>query len=238
MGQVIDLGAARERTHGKHAKISVSLKRLARENRHELLCSYPHVRFWFGQVEREHYIHFLRLHLALRTALESNFSLIGEHFVVENIFDKKSKRFSVSDYLLPGSYKSDLIRKDLIALSESPEKAFQHPVKLDEFLGYIQRTADAYSISLLGILFVLEDNLASAGSQLANTLVQNKAANNFSLNYLSSFATCKSKLWQFTQALDVISDFQTQANIVIAATLSYEMHRDLLLPRDIRRWAQ
>ena len=38
-------------------------------------------------------------------------------------------------------------------------------------------------------------------------------------------------------ALDSITDFQTQANVVIAATLSFELHRELLLPKDIRRWA-
>lgn len=235
MGQVIDLGAAREKSQGKHAKISTSLKRLARENRHELFRSYPHIRFWLGDIQRQHYVHFLRLHLALHEALESRLTGLGDHFVIENTLDKKRKQFSISDYVSPSSYKSNLIRKDLIALNESPSDGFVQPAKLDEILGYIQRTSDAYSISLLGTLFVLEDNLACAGNPLADTLVRNGAANNFSLNYLSTYTHGKSDLWQFVQALDGISDFQTQANVVIAATLSYEMHRELILPKNIRR---
>ncbi len=238
MGQVIDLGEARDRAQSKHAKISVSLKRLARENRQELLSSHPHMRFWFEQVEREHYIHLLRLHLALREAIEANLKYLGDNFVVENLVDKQRKIFSIAEFVAPCSYKSELIRNDLAALNESPTGDFQHPPKLKEFLGYIKRTSNAYSISLLGTLYVLEDNLASAGNQLAITLVNNRAANNFSLNYLSAFAESKETLWQFTQALDSISDFQTQANVVIAATLSFELHRDLLRPKDIRRWAE
>lgn len=237
MGQVIDLGEARDRAQSKHAKISVSLKRLARENRQELLGSHPHVRFWFNSVQREHYVHLLRLHLALREAIEANLKFLGDHFVVDNLFDKQRKVFNIAQFVAPCSYKSELIRKDLAALNESPHQDFEHPPKLKEFLGYIKRTSDAYSISLLGTLFVLEDNLASAGNQLATTLVNNQAANNFSLNYLSAFADSKEALWQFTQALDSITDFQTQANVVIAATLSFELHRELLLPKDIRRWA-
>ncbi|BFM09187.1 hypothetical protein [Halioxenophilus aromaticivorans] len=237
MGQVIDLGEARERAQSKHARISESLKRLARENRQALLSSYPYVRFWLQDVQREHYVHLLRLHLALREAIENNLEYLGDHFEVEALFDQQRKQFSIAHFVKPNIYKSDLIRKDLAALNESPFTELDHSPKLKEFLGYIRRTSNAYSVSLLGTLFVLEDNLASAGNQLATTLVQNNAVNNFALNYLSSYADSKDGLWQFTQSLDSISDFQTQANVVIAATLSYEMHRDLLKPMDVRRWS-
>lgn len=235
MGQVIDLGKAREDLYGKPAQISISLKRLARENRRELLRSYSYIRFWLSNIELRHYVHLLQLHLALREQIEANFKVMGERFEVVNQFDDHQKSFGLSDFVLPENFRAELIRKDLTAMGIDLTYSLPVTGKLHELIAYINRAAEVYSVSQLGILFMLEENIASAGPRLAAVVRENCIIDSRCLNYLNSFDNNRSELWRYCSSLDAITDFQTQANVVIAATITYELHRELLNPRDIRR---
>ncbi|WP_317932304.1 hypothetical protein [Halioxenophilus sp. WMMB6] len=235
MGQVIDLVQAREALYGKPARISVSLKRLARENRRELSRSFPYMRFWLMTLSPAEYGHFLRLHLTLRETLESHFQALGGRFDVVNLLLDEHKKFALADYLSPANHKANLIRRDLAALGLPTTLTGPTNVKLSELITYIKRTAQVYSVALLGVVYMLEQNLASAGEVIAANLRQNHGLPDSALNYLTAFHGRKRELWQFSQALDTITDFQTQANVVIAATITYELHRELLDPHCMRR---
>jgi len=155
MGQVINLDQVRQDQYGKRAKISVSLKRLARENRKQLVNSYPYIKFWLTDISLQHYQYFLKQQLAIRNLLESRILATGEQFNVTNQFTNHHKHFKVVDYLPSIFQKSNLIKNDLTALGVNLEDTlFEHKFSASEaelpLFKYIERTADVYSVALLG----------------------------------------------------------------------------------------
>ncbi|TVZ39686.1 hypothetical protein P886_4093 [Alteromonadaceae bacterium 2753L.S.0a.02] len=237
MGNVIDLGQVREQQQRKQAKISVSLKRIARQNRLEILQSYPFIKFWLSDVKAEHYIFGLHLHLALRKELETQFKTLGASFNVVNQFNDEHKQFDIQQYVSPNHYKTQLIKRDLAELHAFLPDNFELPSKAKELIAYMRRASEVYSVALLGVLFMLEENLCYGGMHLVSALQKNGVSPKHNFRYLKSFSDSKSDLWKFRETLDSISDFQTQANVVIAATISYDMHRELLNPRYFRQQA-
>ena len=247
MGQVIDFKQAREEHYGKPAKISISLKRLARDNRREIIASFPYVRFWTSDITKEQYAYFLYLHWVVRKELEAELKNVGENFNVVNLFNNQQKSFLVDRYELPISHHTDLIAQDLHKLGVTPQKVYKIDVKVTELIAYIHRTAKVYSLALLGVWYMLEDNLCNFGPQLANSLTEQQKYSTLKDNghipesafsYLNTYKNRRPRLWQFRQSLDDIVDFQSQANVIIAATITYQIYRDLLDPRALRKGAR
>ncbi|WP_339073929.1 hypothetical protein [Teredinibacter turnerae] len=238
MSNVVDLSQVRENHYGRRAKISTSLKRLSRDNRKRLLGSYPYMRFWLHQLDAHYYAHFLRLHLGLRESLEQQITLAGEQFAVINQFDHHAKIFSAANYLPSDYQKSQLILADLEKLDTKLADDYHLPLQAERLISYMERASDVYSIALLGVLYMLEEQLSFAAPALLSGLRNNGVETSKACSYLHHHCGNRPSLWRFLRSLDSITDFQTQANVTIAATVTYEIHREMLAPRTFRQSVQ
>ncbi|WP_026337676.1 hypothetical protein [Teredinibacter turnerae] len=238
MSNIVDLAQVRENHYGRRAKISTSLKRLSRDNRRQLLACYPYMRFWLHQLDAHYYAHFLRLHLSLRESLEQQIALAGEQFAVINQFDHHAKLFSAANYLPSDYHKSQLIRADLEKLNTAVSEDYLLPLQAERLISYMARASDVYSIALLGVLYMLDEQLSFAAPALLRGLHSKGVDTSEACTYLRHHCGNRSSLWRFLRSLDSITDFQTQANVTIAATVTYEMHREMLAPRRFRQSVQ
>lgn len=238
MGQLVNLAEVREDKFGKRAKISVSLRRLARVNRRGLTASHSVMRFWLGSAQPQHVIQLLQQHWCIREALETKFRALGPAFNVVNQYDGSQKQFATVDHLPAHIFKADLIQQDLQRLGaevniHSQLQLIDNNHKLKELLDYIERASEVYSVALLGVLYMLEDNLCSFGPLIERAL--GDSLQQTGLQYLTAYQNKRPLLWQLRQSIDDITDFQSQANVVIAATITFDLHRELLDPKHFRR---
>lgn len=176
----------------------------------------------------EQYARLLHLHYFLRKTLEDHIKDISPTFYVVNRFNKSLKQYSVDKFVSESSFKSETLLSDYIALCGTDEMLAPLPDKALEMAKYIARAREVYSVSLLGILYMLEETVTYAGPHIAQALEHHLKLKGRAQSYLRGTAHQKADLWAFRRALDTIGDFQTSANIVIASTLTYEMYRDLL----------
>lgn len=109
------------------------------------------------------------------------------------------------------------------------------PEKAEELIRYMKRVEEVYSVALLGILYMLEESAVYVGPRIALALDQKLELNGKATRYLRGQQGQKTHLWQFRKSLDYITDFQTQANVVIASTIAYRLYRELIDPRSIGR---
>lgn len=236
MTNIVSLADVREQQFGKPARVSVSLKRLSRENRGLVLRAVPYTAFWLQTLQANHYRFFLQLQYVLRTEIEGLIDAVGAQFVVHNQFKPEPKLIDAAHYLPATLSKAPLIESDLNALCDKPATRPQTlPAAAERMIAYIRRSNDVYSAALLGILYALDEGLSRAAPRIAEGLSVRHAVPQNALRFLTSYAGSTADLWQFRNRLDGITDFQTQANIVIAATATLDMQRELFSPRSFRQ---
>lgn len=231
-GEVVDIREAESKRTGREPRVSVGLRNVSRETRGEILRSHAYHAFWLGEISKEQYAELLYAHLRLRQALEEQFTSLDGNFCVSNLFTQEEKVFDVEKYVTSKRNKSSLIQQDIEELESLFNVSCNRlPPKADELIEYMRNVKKVYSAALLGILYMLEETVIYAGPRIANALDKRLCLNGKATHYLRSGQNQKADLWEFRKSLDLITDFQTQANIVIASTITYRMYRDLLDPR-------
>lgn len=228
--EIIDIKVAREKHTGKRARISASLRNLSRQCRREILNSHGYHAYWLGEISKEQYARLLHIHYHLRKSIEELFDSLDGTFAVVNLFTDEQKFFVVKKYVTDKRLKSSLLHDDIIDLMGTNDWNEPLPAKCQELIDYMQRVKKVYSVALLGVLYMLEETVTYAGPRIANVLDNRLALKGKATRYLRGNIDQKNDLWEFRRALDLITDFQTQANIVVASTITYRMYRDLLDP--------
>ena len=213
------------------AQISVSLRRLSRECRKDILCSHVYHTLWLGVISKEEYFFLLRYHYIIRSHLENLIDSLNGVFVVENKFTGEIKQFSIDKYVGKAYKKSISLKDDLDALSMESANNVEASEKVELLLNYMDRVCEVYSAGLLGILYMFEEAVTYAGPRIANALNSTLNLNGAGTRYLRGDDGQKKKFWQFRKDLDLIEDFQTQTNIVTASNITYHLYRDMLDPR-------
>ncbi|GAB1259085.1 hypothetical protein NBRC116494_35870 [Aurantivibrio plasticivorans] len=235
MSKVIELNLHRGEESEKRARISVSLRNVSRDCRREILSSYSYNALWLGQLTLKQYAELLYSHLRIRRHLESLFESLDGTFNVVNLFNLEEKAFDVSQYVTQQRLKSTLLERDIECLAKSHGvRCDVLPEKAAELINYMNRVHEVYSVALLGVLYMLEESIIYAGPRIGKALDKHLSLHSEATSYLDGHDNQKQTLWEFRKSLDLISDFQTQANIVIAATLSYRIYQDLLDPKASR----
>jgi len=219
-----------ERSQGhSSAKVSRALRNTSREARNDILRSYGYHALWLGQITHEQYIGHLHANWAIRLALEATFDSLQGEFRVRNLANNEEKVFAVQKYVTPARCKAHLLADDLRELTGSlPKRPL--PPKAQELIDYIAKVNAVYSAGLLGILYVLEESVTGAGRLIAGNLDRELKLNGGSTRFLRAGGEHKRDLWKLRRSLDLITDFQTQVNIVTAASIAYGMYRDMIDP--------
>lgn len=232
--EVIDFGKAKAEKKGRPPRISVSLRNVSRDCRKEILRTHSYHAFWLGGVSKEQYVELLYAHLKLRQHLESLFDSLGGTFHVSDILSNEHKAFDVDKYVTSRRHKSAQLQRDIEELeSLLGVRCDTLPAKAQELIHYMDRVNKVYSAALLGILYMLEETVIYAGPGIAKVLDEHLQLNGKATHYLRGSSQQKADLWEFRKSLDLITDFQTQANIVIASSITYRMYRDLLDPHPV-----
>lgn len=227
VSDVVDLDAVRAQKAKRRARISVSLRNVSRECRKEILSSIAFYKLANGQLTLQQYADLLYTNLCLREKLEQLFTRHNGCFRVVNLDNNEVKYFDVHVYATPERMRTEQLRADLAVLNEHyGVRPAPLSVKGEELLAYIDRVNQVYSVALLGILYMLEETVIYAGPRIARALVGQVDDN--ATHYLRGNEQQKKDLWAFRRSLDYITDFQSQANIVIAATISYRKYHELL----------
>ncbi len=220
-----------DRVHGEaKARVSKALRNASREARNDILNSYGYHVLWLGQATREQYVSQLYANWAIRQALEGFFDSLDGEFRVRNLANNEEKIFAVRKYVTSARRKAHLLEADLRELTGVPPKQ-PLPLKAKEIIDYMTRVNSVYSAGLLGVLYVLEETVAYAGPLIATNLDRELKLGGKATLYLRDGGERKQDLWEFRRSLDLITDFQTQVNIVTAASIAYSMYRDLIDPR-------
>lgn len=215
----------------KRERISVSLRNLSRECRKEILSSHSYYEYWFGEVTKEQYIQLLQTNFYLRETIEELFDSLNGTFNMKNEFMDEEKVFEVNRYVTAKRSKSSVIDKDIVNLIGARKIDRRVPEKAKELIRYMHRVKEVYSVALLGILYMLEETVIYAGPVIARALDRRLELGGKSTEYLRGSPNQKADLWEFRRSLDLITDFQTQVNIVIASTMAYRMYQELIDPR-------
>ena len=230
-GDVIDFREAKEQKEGRKAKISVSLRNVSRACRKEILRTYSYHAFWLGGVSKEQYAELLYAHLRMRQVLESLFDDLGGISRVCDVISNEQKVFDLNRYVTERRTKSAQLIRDIEELESVLDvRCTKLPDKAQEIIDYMNRAHQVYSTALLGILYMLEETVIYAGPGIAKVLDHHLKLNGKATHYLRGSSEQKADLWEFRKSLDLITDFQTQANIVIASSITYRMYRELLDP--------
>ena len=210
--------------------IAGSLRHSSKKHRHEILTSHGYHALWLGEISRERYAELLVSHYFIRKSLETVFQELGDNFVVTNQFFDDEKVFSAKPYAVVTEVKSTDLLNDFVALTDGDIEAQTIAHKAQSFIDYIHKIKNQYCVALLGVAYTLEETQCYAGPRIGAALNKKLDLKGGATSYLMGRSDDKQALWRFRQSLNTITDFQTQANIVIASTLSYRMYRDLLDP--------
>lgn len=232
MNDVIDLDAFRRSQQIDKNRISVNLRNVSRQCRKEILSSNSYHSYLNGDISRGQYIDLLHTHLGLREHLESLFKMQGQTFNVINLISNEQKAYDLNQYVTHQRSRSHMLQQDIIELNGHIKEDLQLPEKALELINYMNRVEKLYSVALLGILYMLEETVTYAGPKIARAINSQRSLDGKGLQYLTQVD--KRDLWSFRKTLDYITDFQSQANIVIASAFTYRMYRDLLDPRALR----
>jgi heme oxygenase len=209
-------------------RISVSIRKVSRQCRDEILSSHGYSSLWLGDLTVARYVQLLRAHYVVRQALEAHFDSLSGVFAVTNHATQEQKLFRAEKYVTERRRRAQALREDLEDLVGPKVHAEPVPPMAFELIKYMQRVKEVYSAGLLGVLYMLEESLTFAGPRILRN-VQRQLPRN-ATRYLSGALDQKADLWQFRKSLDLIADYQTQVNIVTAANLSYGLYRNLLDP--------
>jgi heme oxygenase len=156
-------------------------------------------------------------------------SLDGE-FQVRNIATGEEKIFAVHKYVTPNRRKARLLEADLAELTGSLPHQAPLP-KAQELIDYMARVNSVYSAGLLGVLYMLEETVAYGGPIIAKNIDRELRLQGNGTRYLRGNPNKKQDLWEFRRSLDLITDYQTQVNVVTAAAITYSTYRDVIDPR-------
>jgi hypothetical protein len=219
----------RDEPLAKKQRISTSVRKVSRQCRDQILSSHGYHALWLGELTVARYTQLLRAHYIVRQSLEALFDSLGGVFVVRNQSTQEEKLFVMDRYVTLQRKRADSLRADLEELAGPAIHAEPLPAKTQEVIDYMKRVKDVYSAGLLGVLYMLEETLTYAGPRIARNL-ERQLGSTKATRYLRSTANRKSDLWEFRKSLDLISDFQTQVNIVTAANIAYALYRDLIDP--------
>jgi len=210
------------------ARISVGLRNVSRTCRREILRSFSYHELRSGAISRERYARFLHTHLAIRRELET---LLASHqgtFRVLNIFEEgEEKLFSANHYVTPERRRSVQLQADLLELTGAASFDEPLPAKAAELIDYMGKVSKVYSAALLGVLYMLEETAILGGPGIAGSLDVTLGLGGGAQRYLGTPGR-KADLWRFRRSLDLITDPQTQINIVTAGTVTYQLYQDLL----------
>ena len=232
--EVIDFDQAKAQRTSRPPRISVGLRNVSRECRKEILRTHSYHAFWLGGVSKEQYAELLFAHLKLRQHLESLFHAQGGTFHVSDILSHEHKSFDVDKYVTSRRQKSAQLQQDIDELeSLLGVRCDSLPAQARELIQYMDRVEKVYSAALLGILYMLEETVIYAGPGIARVLDQHLQLGGRATHYLRGSSQQKADLWEFRKSLDLITDFQTQANIIIASSITYRIYRDLLDPHPV-----
>lgn len=233
-GDVVDFQEAKDQKEGRKAKISVSLRNVSRSCRKEILRTHSYHAFWLGGVSEKQYAELLYAHYCIRQTLESLFDDLGGISKVCDVISNEQKVFDLKRYVTDKRSKSKQLQQDIEELeSRLGVHCSKLPDKAQEIIDYMTRVHQVYSTALLGILYMLEETVIYAGPGIAKVLDQHLNLDGRATGYLRGSSEQKADLWEFRKSLDLITDFQTQANIVIASTITYRMYRELLDPHPV-----
>lgn len=226
--KVVDIDVARRSRQQGVARISRGLRNLSRERRREMLSSRGYSALCSEPVTAEQYAGILRAHYAVRKTLEELLESLGGVFQVKNISTGEEKLFAVHKYATASRARSSQLYNDIVALTGFASSNEPLPSKAQELIDYMARVKVVYSAGLLGVLYMLEETVAYAGPRIADNLDRQLRLSGKATRYLRGSGRQKADLWEFRRSLDLITDFQTQVNVVAASTITYGMYRDLL----------
>lgn len=214
----------------ERGSIADSLRYSSRKHRHEILSSHGYYALWLGEISLERYIQLLASHYSIRIAIEKAFDEIHDSFTVENQFFDDKSHYTKSAFPIVEVNKSKDLLADLLDISDVNVDEANILPKAKQFIEYIEKVKGQCDLALLGILYTLEETQVYAGPLIGNALNQKLNLNGKAIRYLAGKNCSKPDLWAFRKQLNSITDFQAQANVVIASTLSYRIYRDLLDP--------
>lgn len=233
-GEVIDFREAKDKKEDRKPRISISLRNVSRSCRQEILRTHSYHAFWMGGVSPQQYAELLYAHLRLRQTLESCFEDLGGLAKVCDVITQEHKIFDLKRYVTERRTKSAQLQQDIEELEQVlGVRSSKLPAKAQEMMDYISRVKQVYSAALLGILYMMEETVIYAGPGIAKVLDETLQLDGKATAYLRGGSNQKADLWEFRKSLDLITDFQTQANIVIASTITYRMYRELLDPHPV-----
>ena len=162
---------------------------------------------------------------------KSLFDDLGGISRVCDVISNEQKEFDLNRYVTERRSKSAQLQRDIEELeSVLGVRCTKMPEKAQEIIDYMTRAHQVYSTALLGVLYMLEETVIYAGPGIAKVLDHHLKLNGKATHYLRGSSEQKADLWEFRKSLDLITDFQTQANIVIASSITYRMYRELLDP--------
>ncbi len=228
-------------SEGTCARISVGLRNLSRECRREILSSHAYRSLRFGAITRDAYVLLLRANYDIRRTLEELLASLGGRSTVENLLNDETKTFSLHRYVTGPRCRSHLLRDDIVDLTGEPPDDSVCSAVATPITEYMTRVRDVYSVALLGVLYMLEETVVYAGPRAAQALTATLGLAGKGTRYLRGLPRQRADFLEFRRSLDLITDLQTQVNIVVASSITYGMYRDLLNavePRAIRsaRW--
>ena len=210
--------------------VAGSLRHSAKKHRREILASHGYHALWLGQISRERYAELLLSHYWFRKNLEEIFNKIGASFVVENQFFDTKKVYLTEPYGVTKQIKSTDLCEDYMELVGRHPREQPLPPKAQALVDYINKIYSQYSVALLGIAHMLDETQCYAGPRIVTALNDKLKLGGKATRYLRGRGDEKRTLWSFRRSLNAITDFQTQANIVIASTFSYRKYRDFIDP--------
>jgi heme oxygenase len=215
-------------SEGTRARISVGLRNLSRECRREILSSHAYRSLRLGAITRDGYVLLLRANYDIRRTLEELLASLGGASRVENLLTDETKTFSLQRYVTGRRCRSHLLRDDLVDLTGEPPDDSACSAVATPITEYMTRVRDVYSIALLGVLYMLEETVVYAGPRIAHALTATLGLAGKGTRYLRGMPHQRADFRDFRRSLDLITDIQTQVNIVVASSITYGMYRELL----------
>lgn len=226
MNKIVDLQAIRAQQRPSRARVSVSLRNLSRRYRREIIRSWSFECLQGARLSREEYTLLLQCHHAIRQSLAVACASNNGTFKGVDLFTQEEKFLDVARFVTPARNRVSALHSDLNDMVEPV--AEQAPQQAEALVAYIERANEVYPAALLGVLYMLEETLTYAGPAIANSLDDGLALEGKAQQYIRACLGNKADLWRFRKSLDGVEDFQTQANIVIASTITYGLYRDML----------
>jgi hypothetical protein len=227
--KLIDIGCGRLRTTEEKQKISTAIRKATRESRSDILKAHGYHELWLGAITRNRYVGLLRAHLEVRRAIEDMFDAADGELRGRNLANNEEKMFAIHKYVTPQRRKSQLLESDLKDFADDPASVIHVPPQAQKLIEYMLKVKKAYAPGLLGVLYMLEESVACMGPAIARNLDRQLMLEAKGTRYLRG-ENRKQDLWELRQSLDLISDYQTQVNVVTAANISYVLYRDLIDP--------